>query len=132
MSLRGVRQLKELVVRYSDYDGSSRGIRDWMRTELVALASTNPELTIRTELKRSTHPFLQGNYVNGNTKTIGVKNLTVEDIQNYALDLRNQHGRKMGKKGYKKPVLSSRPSIQGEWHERMDIIDLPFDEIIHK
>lgn len=27
MSLRGVRQLKELVVRYSDVDGSSRGVR---------------------------------------------------------------------------------------------------------
>ena len=30
MSLRGVRQLKELLIRYSDIDGSSRGIRDWV------------------------------------------------------------------------------------------------------
>ena len=29
--LRGVRQLKELVIRYSDIDGSSNGIRDWMK-----------------------------------------------------------------------------------------------------
>jgi hypothetical protein len=27
MSVRGVRQLKELLIRYSDYDGSSTGIR---------------------------------------------------------------------------------------------------------
>jgi hypothetical protein len=27
MSIRGVRQLKEFVVRYSDYDGSSRHLR---------------------------------------------------------------------------------------------------------
>jgi hypothetical protein len=35
MSLRGVRQLKELLIRYSDYDGSSKGIRDWIRLNAV-------------------------------------------------------------------------------------------------
>ena len=31
MSLKGVRQLKELLIRYSDYDGSSKGAREWIR-----------------------------------------------------------------------------------------------------
>ena len=31
MSLRGRRQLLELLVRYSDYDGSSRGCREFIR-----------------------------------------------------------------------------------------------------
>jgi large subunit ribosomal protein L43 len=95
MSLRGVRQLKELVVRYSDYDGSSRGIREWMKSEIVEFASKNPEVVIKTELKRSAHPFLRGLYKNGNSKTIGVKNLPAEDIHGYALDIRNQIGRKV-------------------------------------
>ena len=30
----------------------------------------------------------------------------------------------MSSTGYKKPVVSKSPSIQGEWHERMDLIDL--------
>lgn len=30
----------------------------------------------------------------------------------------------MNTTGYKKPVLSERPSIQGQWTERMDLIDL--------
>ena len=131
MSLRGVRQLKELIIRYSDYDGSSRGIREWMRADLVKLAQENPQITFRTELKRAVHPFLRGVYVNGNSKTICVKNVTSEKVQSYALDLRNQFGRKLTKQGYKKPVISSRPSIQGEWHERMDLASLPV-EIIHK
>ena len=29
-----------------------------------------------------------------------------------------------GSKGYKKPVLTRCTSIQGEWHERMDLIGL--------
>ena len=59
--------------------------------------------------------------VNGNTKTIGVKNLSRVEIEEFAYDLRNQIGRKMGSTGYKKPVLSNRPSIQGEWNESMDL-----------
>ena len=34
MSLRGVRQLKELIIRYSDIDGSSKGIRDWVNLQI--------------------------------------------------------------------------------------------------
>ena len=95
MSLHGVRQLKELIVRYSDLDGSSKGVRDWMRTSLVPLALGNPELEIKTELKRSHHPFLRGSYKNGNSKTICIRNLPEEKIQKYALFLRNQIGRKV-------------------------------------
>jgi large subunit ribosomal protein L43 len=126
MSFRGVRQLKELVIRYSDLDGSSRGMREWIKKDLVELATANPQLILRTELKRCKHPFLRGVYANGNEKTIGVKNLEPSTIHDYALDLRNQIGRKNSSNGYKKPVLSSRPSIQGEWHERMDLGEIEF------
>jgi hypothetical protein len=33
----------------------------------------------------------------------------------------------MNTTGYKKPVLSKRPSIQGEWNERMDLIELKLE-----
>mmetsp|Transcript_15697 Transcript_15697/g.15834 ORF Transcript_15697/g.15834 Transcript_15697/m.15834 type:complete len:135 (+) Transcript_15697:54-458(+) len=127
MSVKGIRQLKQLMIRYSDYDGSSKGIREWMQTRLVDFATQNPSLMIRTEVKRAVHPFLRGIYVNDNKKTICVKNLEVEDIHNYVFDLRNQAGYKVTKDRYKKPVISDHPSIQGEWHERMDLIDLDME-----
>ena len=92
-----------------------------MKTRLVPLAEANPTLVIRTEKKRATHPFLRGVYLNGNEKTIGVKNLDSEEVHDFALDLRNQLGRKTSAHGYKKPVVSSRPSVQGEWHEGLDM-----------
>lgn len=95
MSLRGIRQLKQLVIRYSDIDGSSRGIREWLKLNVVKMANTNPELTITTELKRAVHPFLRGIYQNGNSKTICVKNQSEGEINRYALFLRNQIGRKV-------------------------------------
>lgn len=33
---------------------------------------------------------------------------------------------RMNTTGYKKPVLSNRPSIQGVWHERLSLNDLKF------
>lgn len=122
--LKGVRQCKELFIRWSDYDGSSKGIREWMKSDLIKLANENSSMIIRTEKKRSTHPFLRGIYVNGNTKTICVKNLQPNEIHNYALHLRNQIGRKISGDGYKKPVLSKQPSFQGTWNENMDLLDV--------
>ena len=95
MSLRGVRQLKELIIRYSDYDGSSKGIREWMRLNLITFASNNPEINIKAEKKRCCHPILYGNYMNGNMKQVCIKNLEPDEITEYVLFLRNQIGRKV-------------------------------------
>lgn len=115
MSVRGVRQLKNLLIRYSDLDGSSKGVRfvllcvlnpfcpllyrpicrEWIRTTLIPFAESNPDLKIQTELKRSRHPYLCGKYLNGNQKLIDIKNLSVEEIDSYVMDLRNQIGRKV-------------------------------------
>ena len=126
MSLRGVKQLKELKVLYSDLDGSSKGMREWMRTSLIPLATKNPQLLITTEKKRSVHPYLRGIYMNGNTKTICVRNKEPDEINDVAMFLRNQIGRRMNTTGYKRPVLSSNPSIQGVWHEKLYLNDLKF------
>lgn len=95
MSLRGVRQLKELVIRYSDLDGSSRGVRSWMQQNLVKFAAANPTMIISTDKKRSKHPCITGRYANGNTKVIGIKNLDEEGVERQILHLRNQIGRRV-------------------------------------
>jgi large subunit ribosomal protein L43 len=95
MSLRGVRQLRKLIIRYSDYDGSSKGIREWLRLNVVEFAQNNPEMMIEAQIKRNVHPYLQGQYKSGNMKTICVKNLRPERIQEYAMFLRNQIGRRV-------------------------------------
>ena len=87
--------MKELVIRYSDFDGSSKGIREWMRGNLVEFAQANPDLLVKTVLKRNVHPIVRGNYLNGNEKTICIKNLEPEEITSYINDLRNQIGRKV-------------------------------------
>ena len=69
--------------------------REWMRVHLIDFAKSNPEVTVRTELKRCAHPFLRGIYLNESSKTIGIKNTDPEDIHSFVMDLRNQIGRKV-------------------------------------
>lgn len=80
MSLRGVRQLKSLTIQYSDIDGSSRGVREWMRTHLVKFAEANPVATIKTEKVRNCHPLLRAFYLNGNKKQISIKNVSSDEV----------------------------------------------------
>jgi large subunit ribosomal protein L43 len=95
MSLKGVRQLKELTIRYCDIGGSSRGIREWIRAEAIQFAKENPTMQVTTIKKRNNHPFVQGDYLNGNNKVIGVKNLSLSEIREHIYFLRNQIGRKV-------------------------------------
>jgi large subunit ribosomal protein L43 len=95
MSLKGVRQLKELTIRYCDIGGSSRGIREWIRAEAIPFAKENPTMQVTTIKKRNNHPFIQGDYLNGNNKVIGVKNLSLSEIRDHIFLLRNQIGRKV-------------------------------------
>ena len=76
---------------------SNEGVRAWMHEKLFDFARANPDITVITELKRgpTNHPYLRGTYMNTNSKTIGIKNLTVEEIDNYVKFLRNQIGRRV-------------------------------------
>lgn len=81
------------IVFYCRFD--SLCTRNWLRDRVVLTAQNNPDLKIKTEIKRCCHPFVRGIYANGNTKTICIKNLTPEEITGYFNDLRNQSGRKV-------------------------------------
>ena len=61
--------------------------------------------------------------MNGNDKQICIKIMEPEQILGFVMDLRNQVGMKVLPR--KKPVLTKKPSIQGEWNERMDLINIP-------
>ncbi|XP_010672408.2 54S ribosomal protein L51, mitochondrial isoform X1 [Beta vulgaris subsp. vulgaris] len=113
MSLRGAWQLQKLIVSYCDWGGSSRGIREFMKTHLPSLQERNSQLEVVPELIRGQHPHLKGFYRNKNERVICVKNLTPEDILLHATRLRNALGRKVVK--LKTRHVTKHPSVQGTW-----------------
>jgi hypothetical protein len=123
---------------------------DWIREDLVRFASANPELNVRTELKRAAHPLVRGQYLMGNSKTISLRNMAREDVEDFIMDLRNQIGKKvlawktliyvlfvilmcsltdpvfvLQVLARSRPVERAVVSVQGEWHERMPVLAIP-------
>eukprot|EP00946_MAST-07B_sp_MAST-7B-sp1_P002160 g2160.t1 len=113
MCSRGVWQLRELVLQYCVHSGSSRGARKLIREGLVPWCERNPQVQVRAEIRSGRHPCLRAEYLNGNTKVVGVKNLLPLEIEGYMTDLRNQIGKKVS--AVKKDVVTDTPSLQGSW-----------------
>mmetsp|Transcript_59690 Transcript_59690/g.119820 ORF Transcript_59690/g.119820 Transcript_59690/m.119820 type:complete len:91 (+) Transcript_59690:36-308(+) len=89
MSIRGVRQLTGLTIRYCDWGGSSRGARDFIQQEIVKWATVNPAVEVETSIKRNKHPIVIGTYVRGEPKVINVENTDAEGIMKELQRLRN-------------------------------------------
>ena len=117
MSVRGVWQLRELVLQYCSHSGSSKGARQMIRASLVPWCEQNPQVQVAAALKSGRHPVLRAAYANGREQVIDVKNLEPEEIERHMWDLRNSSGRKQ--KMAKFDVISENPSVQGPWTDEL-------------
>ena len=108
MSIRGVRQLKEFVIRYSDYDGSSKHIRYVAQPILQGTKSFFSSITYIAIFISSSFSYetvigfaLIWFLWHKQTPSFLLKqkssdvNLEGEDLSAYFYDLRNQVGRKV-------------------------------------
>lgn len=95
MATRGVFQLRKLTLKYCEHSGSSKGAREFIRHQIVDFANCTPAAEVATELRPGQHPYLLGDYVTGEVKQIGVKNITPKEIMHFAMMLRNSSGHKV-------------------------------------
>lgn len=75
----------------------------------------NPWLKVDVEVAGARHPFVRGEYVHGNSKTVCVRNASPTDVLTAARRLRDQFGLKSRSLVEDKRHTSLRPSIQGSW-----------------
>eukprot|EP00742_Colponemidia_sp_Colp-10_P003644 GILJ01003878.1.p1 GENE.GILJ01003878.1~~GILJ01003878.1.p1 ORF type:complete len:132 (-),score=7.60 GILJ01003878.1:204-599(-) len=114
MCSRGVFQLSRLNIQYCDWGGSSKGVR-LLLDQLDKVKQELPGLNVQLTMKRSRHPHLDGFYVNGYRRTIGVKNQSPREVLDVIKYLRSAGGHAaLPHNG--KHVYTNKPSIQGSWH----------------
>ncbi|KAH9883880.1 thioredoxin-like protein [Xylariomycetidae sp. FL2044] len=106
-------QCKRIDIHYCDYSGSSRGMNAFIKSQLSRFASTHPQIEFAVSPRPRKHPVLIGHYINGNQKSICVKNLDSLQILKKAELLRDASGEKV--KRVNKPVTSISESVRGIW-----------------
>ena len=104
MATRGVQQLKKLNIRYCEVGGSSAAVRAYLKqssptSHLVNFARENPNVQIHVQPRNGNHPYIQGEYVTGQSKQICVKNADDVRIRKVMARLRNSSGRKLVRLG---------------------------------
>jgi len=120
MATHGQRQLLRLTLSYCPNGGSSAPLRSLFSSDLLpSFAAANPDLEIKTEVRRGEHPFIRGEYRTGWDKTIGVKNLPLETVMKNMNMLNDSSGRKLTK--ITKNVYGEKPSVQGVWTPELDL-----------
>ena len=131
MSLRGEHALLQLVARFCDRGGSSRGMRQFLSSRFFALAERNPQISFRAHRMPFRHPVLRAYYRNGVEHVVNVENKTAEQIEGAVHALRTQHGRRVA--FYPKPVVRRRAqsSVQGRWTETFSLegVDMSVEHV---
>ncbi|OQR84218.1 hypothetical protein ACHHYP_13716 [Achlya hypogyna] len=132
MATRGVWQLEKLTIRYCQYGGSSRYVREMLKDpRFLNFVAENPQVTFSTELKGNRHPVLIGDYITKEQKVCDVKNQEIPFVMKMIQRMRDTSGRKMTK--VNAPVISKRPTIQGIWQpDTAELFEKTTFEIEHR
>ena len=125
MCTRGVWQLRSLLVQYCNHSGSSSGTRRFAEQMLIPFAKENPQIEIAVSLKPNNHPIVTGFYEKDPEKTLSLRNLSAEQVQDRIQMLRDARPITL-RKWHKK--FRDSPSVQGEW-ELGQILDRPHKTI---
>ena len=128
MATRGINQLQKLRVRYCEHGGSSATVRDYLRKSphLLDFATANPHVTIVVKPRNGHHPYIQGEYLTGQSKQVCVKNTTEKRIREVFTLMRNTSGRKIVRLGGL-AVRGDCPSVQGVWTPMLNLGRESFD-----
>lgn len=128
MATRGVPQLQKLRIRYCEHGGSSAAVRSYLSSSphLLNFARDNPHIKIIVKPRNGNHPYIEGQYLSGQSKQVCVKNTDEGRILEVFDMLRNTSGRKIVRLGGL-AVRGDCVSVQGVWTPMLNLEQETFD-----
>ena len=120
MATRGVFQLQQLRLVYSEHGGSSRTVRDYISSgRIIEWARQHPTVQVEVRVRNGKHPLVEGSYRTGQPKQTTLRNEPTERIETVMDRMYNSSGRKLKK--LTKPIVTQTPSVQGVWTPMLDL-----------
>lgn len=110
---RYICQLKRVTLRFCKSSGSSRGIRDFIETELVSFAQDHPGTAVYLKPRRHKSPSFVAEYLNGEREVISCHNFSSQEMIKWLNLYTTRSGIPL--KRYLKMWHTDCPSIQGVW-----------------
>lgn len=110
---RYICQLKRITLRFCKSSGSSRGMRDFIETELVTYAQEHPGTAVYLKPRRHKSPSFVAEYLNGEREVISCHNFTAEQMIKWLNLYSTRSGIPLTR--YVKMWHTECPSIQGVW-----------------
>ncbi|CAG98167.1 Mrpl51 [Kluyveromyces lactis] len=106
---------KKITLQYCNWGGSSQGLRDFLTSNrMIQWAEKYP--TIQFEIvRKSGHPVIKGDYVNGRNKAICVKNLNIDNVENKLKLIRDASGEQLRHRTKNDNVDTLNDSVRGIW-----------------
>lgn len=111
---RYVCQLQRVVLKFCKNNGSSRGMRDFIESDLIDFAKHNPGVVVYVKPRRHRSAVISAEYLNGDKQWISCRNLTKVEILKWLNLLKNQQRNAIGTR-LRKLQHTENPSIQGPW-----------------
>eukprot|EP00921_Rhytidocystis_pertsovi_P009604 GHVQ01015505.1.p1 GENE.GHVQ01015505.1~~GHVQ01015505.1.p1 ORF type:complete len:199 (+),score=19.71 GHVQ01015505.1:337-933(+) len=115
MCSRGVWQLQNVTISYSETGHSSRGIRFYFRHLLNKWVQQNPQVQVKSKHNLYQEPFAWFNFADGSSHRECLKQLTPRQIEEVLNLYRNSHSSNLYLKHGGPKVWTEQRSIQGLW-----------------
>eukprot|EP01115_Flamella_aegyptia_P008983 TRINITY_DN37715_c1_g1_i3.p1 TRINITY_DN37715_c1_g1~~TRINITY_DN37715_c1_g1_i3.p1 ORF type:complete len:142 (-),score=13.01 TRINITY_DN37715_c1_g1_i3:227-652(-) len=129
MSKNGLLQLRKLTIFYCKWGGSSKGMRDYISSDLILnFKNENPKIELNLQHKANRHPYVKGEYIEGryhykdgkqHPYTITAKNKTKYEIEEIVEFMKNKWGQKSKK--FVDHYKVNKHTIQGYWNPQFGV-----------
>lgn len=110
---RYICQLKRITLRFCKSSGSSRGIRDFIETDLISFAQDHPGTVVYLKPRRHKSPSFVAEYLNGQHEVVSCHNFTSQEMVKWLNLYTTRSGIPLTR--YIKMWHTECPSIQGVW-----------------
>uniref|UniRef100_A0A1B6MVF2 Large ribosomal subunit protein mL43 n=1 Tax=Graphocephala atropunctata TaxID=36148 RepID=A0A1B6MVF2_9HEMI len=110
---RYVCQLQRITLKFCKTHGGSKGMREFIETDLIDFARTNPGVVVYLKPRRFRVPCLWAEYLNGGEEYIGTNNMSKEEIARWIHWMRTKSGYQDMR--YLSYWHTDSPTVQGVW-----------------